>query len=397
MNPIEHARIALNDHTRAAKNVLAELGSRPWTAKDQQTFANHMDRAEAAQERLDSLLYNSGHQDTVLRQQREGIEIFLRKTPSSQTLPERRKVLNTMSTTTGSQGGYTLAPMVASEMVNLLKGYGWMRQVAGQFTTTNGADLSYPTSDGTTETGEMLAQNAPATLLDPSFSSMPIPTYRFSSKVFTVPIELLQDSAVDIVAFVMQRARDRIGRSQNAMFTTGTGSSQPNGLVTASSVGKTGTTGQTSTIIYDDLVDLADSVDEAHLGMPDTQSGLPSPTVGWMMSQTMRKVVRKLKDTNGRPIWVPGHLEGKTVGPAMLLDYPVYMNNDMPTPAASAKSLAFGNLGSYLIRDVADMTLYRFEDSAFLNKGQVGFLAFARAGGNLRDSGSVKLYQHPAT
>jgi hypothetical protein len=41
--------------------------------------------------------------------------------------------------------------------------------------------------------------------------------------------------------------------------------------------------------------------------------------------------------------------------------------------------------------------LWRFDDSAFTSKGQIGYLAWARSGGNLLDTGSVKTYQHSAT
>ena len=51
----------------------------------------------------------------------------------------------------------------------------------------------------------------------------------------------------------------------------------------------------------------------------------------------------------------------------------------------------------YMIRDALQFTVYRFDDSAYAKKGQVGFLAFQRSGGNLMDLGSVKLYQHSAT
>ena len=100
---------------------------------------------------------------------------------------------------------------------------------------------------------------------------------------------------------------------------------------------------------------------------------------GWMLSQTLRKTVRKIKDTAGRPIWTPSYDEGMAAGtPDMLLGYPVYINNDMPAPAANAKSLAFGNLQRYMIRDAMQVQLFRFDDSAFAAKGQVGFLAWAR-------------------
>ena len=58
---------------------------------------------------------------------------------------------------------------------------------------------------------------------------------------------------------------------------------------------------------------------------------------------------------------------------------------------------AFGALNKYVIRDALDVVLRRFDDSVFLLKGQVGFVAFARSGGNLVDAGAVKLYQQSAT
>lgn len=376
----------MNAHARAARHLLAEKGSMAWTPADQATFDLHAMHAERARDEIEQS-----------RSHRDNFETYLRKDPAAMTPEERRAVHNTMSTTTGSQGGYTVAPQVSAELVNMLKGWGWMRAVASQLSTEQGADLGVPTSDGTAEVGELLTQNTTATALDPSFATVPVPVYRFSSKVFTVPIELMQDSEVDIATFIMLRARDRIGRLQNTKFTVGTGTGEPTGLVTAASVGKTGTTGQTLTIIYDDLVDLADSVDQAFLGMPDRSSGAVAPSVGWMLSPAMRKVIRKLKDTAGRPVWMPGVSDGRTVAPAMLLDYPAFINTDMPVPAANAKSLAFGNLGSYLIRDAMEVTMFRFDDSAFAKLGQIGFLAFARAGGNLLDAGGVKLYQHSAT
>lgn len=393
MESINHLRGRVHDRTRAALHLMSEKGASKWSASEQVSFDALVDDAEHAQALLDERLSRGSAIAQQYRQQREGLAIFLRKSRDAWTPEEAAKVRNTMSTTTASEGGNTLASLVAGDLCDTLKGYGWMRQVADDMTTTNGADLGYPTSDGTSETGELVAQNIAAALLDPSFGTRSLNTSKFGSKVFTVPIELLQDAAIDVVGLVFQRARDRIGRVQNTKFTIGSGSGEPTGLVTAASVGKAGTTGQTLTIIYDDLVDLIDSVDEASLGMPDKQIGMPLTAPGWMFSQTMRKVVRKVKDTNGRPIWLPA------AGGALpqLLDYPVYINNDVPVPAANAKSLAFGNLHRYMIRDALAAGLYRFNDSAFTSKGQVGFLAWVRAGGNLLDTSAVKLYQHSAS
>ena len=172
----------------------------------------------------------------------------------------------------------------------------------------------------------------------------------------------------------------------------------PMGLITAATVGKVGTTGQTLTIIYDDLVDLIDSIDAAYLDVPPNLGTGDVSEPGFMCSQAMRRVIRKIKDTSGRPIWTPSYDEGMSAKtPDRLLGYPVYLNNDIAAPGVSAKSLAFGNLHQYLIRDAMDITMFRFDDSAYAKLGQVGFLAWARTGGNLLDSKAVALYQHSAT
>ena len=118
----------------------------------------------------------------------------------------------------------------------------------------------------------------------------------------------------------------------------------------------------------------------------------------FVTSQTLRKVIRKIKDTSGRPIWTPSY-EAGIVGSFTdeVLGYPLKINNDMPAPAANAKSLTFGAHGKYLIRDAMVVSMFRFDDSAYMSKGQVGYLAWSRAGGNLLDSAAVKAYQHSAT
>lgn len=397
METVQTIRSRMQATSRAARHFLAEKGDQRWTPADHARYeglsATVERDEEAIDRRVDSLLIEADHARAQRTRAMHREQNYQRADFYLRHSARERSIQGAMSTTVPAEGGYTVETSVARMLVDRLAGYGWMRQVADAITTAKGGDMNAAASDGATEVGELLAQNAPSTSSDPAFSSRNLTTYKFGSKAFTVPWELVQDSAIDLVGFVFQRARDRIGRSQNAYFTTGSGSAQPTGLVTAASVGKTGTTGQTTTVIYDDLVDLADSVDDAYLGMPDRESGDGYTGAGWMLSQTTRKVVRKLKDANGRPIWTPG--DGAS--PALLLDHPVYINNDMPAPAANAKSITFGNLRRYAVRDVLDVTVFRFDDSAYVLKGQVGYLAWARAGGNLMDVNAVKVYQHSAT
>ena len=309
---------------------------------------------------------------------------------------------NTMSTTTGSEGGHTVPTEISQQLIEALKAYGPMRAVSTVISTSDGKPLSFPTSDGTSETGEWIAQNVTATAADPTFGTVSLNVFKASSKIVAAPIELLQDSAIDIEAFIVRRLAQRLGRITNTGFTTGGGTTVPDGVVPRSSAGKVGTTGQTLTIIYDDIVDLIHSVDPAYR----------AARCAFMANDALIKVIRKLKDGSNRPLWTPNDNSGiqsnlntnggyagenAPVPFDLLMGFPLYVNNDMASPAANAKTLLFGDFSKYYIRDAMDVAMFRFTDSAYTKLGQVGFLAWMRSGGNLVDTGAVKHYAHSAT
>jgi HK97 family phage major capsid protein len=280
---------------------------------------------------------------------------------------------------------------VAASILEAMKDYSALRAsgLPEIIRSTMGNPMQFPTSDGTAEEGEIIAQNQTATDLDISFGTLSLDVFKFSSKVVTVPIELLQDSNANIEAFVVQRLAQRLGRITERMFTTGTGTNQPRGVITAASVGVAAATGNTTAITYDHLVDLEHSINRAYR----------TPDCAFMMNDNTLKFVRKIKDGQQRPIFVPGYETGVPGGaPDTLLGRRLVINEMMADLGANAKPVAFGNFSYYKIRDVMDMTLSRYTDSAYNKKGQVGFLAWSRHGGNLIDvGGAVKVYQNSAT
>lgn len=327
-------------------------------------------------------------------QRSEGSELFakyLRFGVEGVSAEDRQKILNTMSVGTNTQGGYTVQSEVAAQLIDALKAYGGMRAVSDVFSTAMGNPLSYPTSDGTSETGELIGENTTATAADPSFGTVALPVYKFSSKIVAVPFELLQDSQIDVEAFVLQRLRTRLGRATNTYFTTGTGSSQPNGVVTAATTGVTAanSTSQVTAVLYDSLINLQHAVDPAYRQLGNCS---------WMFNDTTLREIRKMKDGQNRPIFVPGYEVGVPGGmPDTLLGSPITINQDVASMAASAKSILFGDFSYYKIRDVMDVTMFRFTDSAYAKLGQVAFLAWMRSGGNLIDPKAVQLFINAAT
>lgn len=293
-----------------------------------------------------------------------------------------------MSTTTGSEGGYTVATEFSRQLIEAMKATGSVRSVASNIRTSTGAQMLFPATDATAEEGELLAQNTTAAVLETTFGQASLDVYKYSSKSIALPFELLQDSMFDIEAYIQNLLRLRLGRIQDRHHVLGTGTSQPRGVVTASTVGKTGTTGQTTSVIYDDLVDLEHSIDPAYRA-----------NCRYMMNDSTLKALRKIKDSQNRPIFVPGYETGNPGGaPDRLLGREIVINQYMAAMAANAKSILFGDFSKFLIRDVMDVTLFRMTDSAFTLKGQVGFVAFCRSGANMVDNGgAIKHYANSAT
>lgn len=302
----------------------------------------------------------------------------------------RTAVQAAMSTTTPAEGGFTVGPEFASALEVAQRAYGAMLGEGTRVRTRSGAQMNAPAGDPTAEEGEILGQNAGTNGQDTTFTNITVDVYRYSSKKIALPWELIQDSMFDIEAYIQDLLAMRLGRVRGKHTTIGTGTGQPRGISVAAGTGKIGSTGQTTSVTYDDLVDLEHSVDPAYRGLP---------SIGFMMHDTSLARLRKIKDTNSRPIFVPGYEQGNPGGsPDRLLNRRIIVNQDMPVMAANAKSILFGAFAKYWHREVMDFTLFRFTDSAFTLNGQVGFCAFQRCGGNLVDvGGAVKAYANSAT
>jgi HK97 family phage major capsid protein len=302
-----------------------------------------------------------------------------------------------LSDVTGAAGQYTVAPTFYSILTDARKWFGGMFQCgASVLRTATGAALYMPSANDTGNVGELLSENTQASqaTTEMSFGQVELDAFKFSSKLVLVPIELLQDSAFDIGAYVAKKLGERLGRVQNTYLTTGTGTSQPKGVIAAATTGVTGATGQTTKCVYADLVNLIHKVDPAY------RAGAK-----WMFHDTTAAMLENMVDGNGRPLLnstlqgISGQVEaGSITGRATLLGYPVVINNDVAVMAANAKSIAFGDFSTYYIREVMDIMLVRFAEK-YMDYGQVGFLAFNRIDGDQVDAGMhpIQLYVNSAT
>jgi HK97 family phage major capsid protein len=291
----------------------------------------------------------------------------------------------------GATSGFFVPVGFVDKIEEALKYYGPMLQGGPGnpeiMDTATGQPLPFPTDNDTTITGELVGENQLTNSQDVSLSQILLGAYKYSSKIVKVSIELLQDSAFDMEAYLIKKFGIRIGRILNTHFTIGTGTTQPYGIVVQATLGATaagaatndgGAETGTTSIGSDDLVNLEHSVDILY------RRGAK-----WMMHDSTLALLKKLKDKYGRPLWLPGLAAN---APDTINGYGYLINNDMDTvgvhsPPITAKSVLFGAMEKYLIRRVKDVTVLRLEER-YAEYGQVGFVAWARYDGNLLDAGT---------
>jgi len=242
-------------------------------------------------------------------------------------------------------------------------------------TTGSGEDIKVPTQTGFS-TGSATAEAAAAGISNPTTSFLTLRAHKYSTLI-TISRELLEDAGVDVVGFIGRQAGNAIGAIVNEKLAIGTGTVEPNGLFNAAGSGVRGTATNFE-FSADDLIDLTMSVDSAYASKPQAAFMLRRATMG---------TLRKLKDGQGQFIYDP------TVGAqALLLGYPVHENPYAPAIGTAAKSVVFGDMSSFHVRQVGGVEIARSDDAYFVND-LVAFRVSVRVDSNLGQASAVKFYQ----
>jgi HK97 family phage major capsid protein len=267
-----------------------------------------------------------------------------------------------------------------SRLLEAMKSFGGMRSVATVLQTATGNPMDMPTTDATSEEGEIVGENAATGEDDAEFGTETVGAFKYSSKSIAIPFELTQDSGIDLEAHILKRLAMRLARVQNKHFTVGTGTGQPEGIMTAAAVGKT--SASASKVTFAEMNHLVHSVDPAY-----REGG----NCSFMFNDMTLRDLKDEKDTTGRPIWLPGY---ESSDPDRIMGYNYTINQQVAAAAANAKPVAFGDFSYYTIRDVKQLMMFRMTDSKYTLKGQVGFVGFQRSDGKLLDvGGAVKTLQ----
>lgn len=317
----------------------------------------------------DNTPYSKAFRDYMVRGQ-EGLSHEQRS-----LLAERRDL-----SLTGASGGFTVPQGFQATLIETQRAYGAFLDpnICTVLETDAGNNVPMPLEDDVANAAAIVAEAAALTAsTDATFASITLGAFTYRSLV-RVSLELLQDSAFDMEAYVARKLGIRLARGFNAQATTGTGTGQPQGIFNASvgaSIGHTAATGNTVTFPYLSLVSTEHSLDPAY-----------RQNARWMFNDAMLQAIKTQLDTTGRPIWQPNYADvnqGNSPYSAFggrILGYEYTINQDAPVLAANARSIAFGDFSYYYARRVRNMMLIR-ADQRFIDQGQIGFYLFARLDG----------------
>lgn len=285
-------------------------------------------------------------------------------------------VLNALQEGTDSEGGYLVPDEFERTLVEALEEENVFRTLAHVIKTSSG-DRKIPVvaSKGT---ASWVDEEGAYTESDDAFSQVSIGAYKLGTMI-KVSEELLADSVFDLEAYISKEFARRIGAREEESFFNGDGKGKPLGILAAAGGAEVGVTAASATAITaDEVIDLFYS-----LKAPYRKKAV------WLLNDATVKQIRKLKDSTGQYLWQPSLVAGT---PDTILGRPVKTSAFMPTAAAGAKTIAFGDFKYYWIADRQGRTFKKLSELYAAN-GQVGFMGTQRVDGKLILPEAIKVLQ----
>jgi HK97 family phage major capsid protein len=269
---------------------------------------------------------------------------------------------------TDSAGGYTvpteLATFIEKSMIATGPMYG--NELFTVINSADGRQFNIPTVDDTAVTAVAHTEGTQPTDdggKDATFGQKAVGAFAFDSEWIRWSAELNADSILNMESLLGELVGERLGRIANSKLTTGSGSSDVEGIVTNSGVGKTAAA--TGAVTADEIIDLIHSVDPAYRN---------SPATAIMMNDSTLAAVRKLKDGDGNYLWQMGNYQAGV--PQNLLGYNVVVNQAMDSLATGNKVMLFGDMSKFYVRKVGAPSIYVARERFAPDYGILGYIRF---------------------
>ena len=289
-------------------------------------------------------------------------------------------IVNALQVGTDTEGGYLVPDEFERTLIQALEEENVFRRISTVIHSNSG-DRKIPVvaSKGSAAWVDEEGTDGES---DDSFGQITLGAYKLGTLI-KVSEELLNDSAFDLESYISAEFGRRLGTKEEEGFFTGDGSGKPTGILADTGGAELGKTAASATAITaDEVIDLYYS-----LRVPYRKKAV------WLMNDTTVSALRKLKDNQGQYLWEPSLVSGT---PNKILGCEVITSPFMPTIAAGAKSIAFGDFSYFWIADRQGRTFKRLNE-LFSTTGQIGFLGNQRVDGKLILPEAIKVLKQKAS
>lgn len=288
------------------------------------------------------------------------------------TTEDRQMFMNVMTISSDASAGFLVMPAEMETAIHdLLAANVAMRRLATVITATADRKIPVVTSYGA---AAWIGENGSYPKVDDQFGVKTLGSHKLG-KIILVSEELLNDTGYDLTGHINRSFSRAFEAAEEPGYLSGDGVDKPLGVLVDAQTGTT--TASASAITSDELIDFFYSLKFGY-----------RKNAGFLLNDATEKVLRKLKNgTTGDYMWQPGLTSGQ---PNTLLGRPIENDDYMPTIAASAKAIAFGDFKEYQIKDTKGMAM-QVLDQLYAENGQVGFKGYERTDGKLITPEAVKL------
>ena len=296
-----------------------------------------------------------------------------------------------LSVTPDPDGGYLVPTEIEMEISKALSVASPIRSIA-TVRQVSGSVLKKPHALGGMAVGWVGETAVRPQTQTPQLTEMQFPTMELYAMPAATP-SLLEDSALDIDAWITAEVEAAFAEQEGAAFVLGDGVNKPRGFLDYPTVPE-------ENYAWGSLGTVATGADGAFLtgaesdALVDTIYALKAgyrQNASFVMNRRTQAEVRKLKDADGNYLW---HAPAGADARASLMGFPVVEAEDMPDIAAGAPAIAFGDFArGYL---VVDRTGVRVLRDPFSAKPYVLFYTTKRVGGGVQDFDAIKLLRFSA-
>lgn len=277
---------------------------------------------------------------------------------SPEFLPAELKAA--LNVTTDNQGGYLTPVLYYNDLIKALNVGSVLRAAGARIIALPGSEsVKFPSLTNSTRAVKT-AEAAAYSEVEPTLGEITFTPVKWT-KLVKASKEIMTDSRIDLVGqVIMPDVQNAFTLAENADFTTGDGTGDPQGVVTGATAAVTAAAA--TAITADELMDLQYSLAYQY-----------RPRAKWMMHDSTVKAIRKLvTGVSGDKtyLWAPGLSANE---PSTLLGSPVIVNNDMATlTGVSAKTVVYGDFSYFWIADFGGLEIQPLME-LYAGTGQVGW------------------------